>query len=210
MELSKDLGMSSQASQAENSYDLLDVVSQEISPPSTDQIIDIFDGLFTDSEQTKLIGGGQEPLYRPADGHQTYHHIIFTRDYLSSALHEVAHWCIAGPKRRKMLDYGYWYAPDGRTAEQQSQFAQVEVKPQALEWILSEACRHQFHISQDNLNGDICAHQQHLFKQNVVQQVDNYLENGLPQRAHILNQALLDYYQSRERFGRHLFTLARL
>lgn len=44
-----------------------------------------------------------------------------------------------GEKRRQLVDFGYWYAPDGRSAEQQELFQAVEVKPQAMEWILSPA-----------------------------------------------------------------------
>ncbi|GAM69307.1 transporting ATPase [Vibrio sp. JCM 19236] len=26
-------------------------------------------------------------------------------------MHEIAHWCVAGPKRRLLEDFGYWYEP---------------------------------------------------------------------------------------------------
>ncbi len=39
------------------------------------------------------------------------------------------HWCIAGKARRNRVDFGYWYCPDGRDAQTQSQFEDVEVKP---------------------------------------------------------------------------------
>lgn len=55
-------------------------------------------------------------------------------------MHELAHWCIAGPERRLLADYGYWYEPDGRTEQIQAEFEKVEVKPQAVEWILSASC----------------------------------------------------------------------
>lgn len=56
----------------------------------------------------------------------------------NSALHEISHWTIAGKERRLLADLGYWYAPDGRTREQQALFEQVEVKPQAIEWLLPQ------------------------------------------------------------------------
>jgi elongation factor P hydroxylase len=67
-------------------------------------------------------------------------HFGLLKDYLASALHEVAHWCLAGVERRKLEDYGYWYSPDGRSRGEQSAFENVEARPQALEWILSDTC----------------------------------------------------------------------
>ena len=99
-------------------------------------LIRLFDECFLADLNTCLLGGYPEPEYLPADASHPHHRILFTRDYFRSALHEVAHWCVAGPERRLMPDFGYWYAPDGRTAEQQRTFESVEVKPQALEMIL--------------------------------------------------------------------------
>ncbi len=36
-------------------------------------------------------------------------------------------------------DLGYWYAPDGRIEEQQALFEQVEIKPQAIEWLFAKS-----------------------------------------------------------------------
>ena len=82
-------------------------------------LIRLFDECFLADLNTCLLGGYPEPEYLPADASHPHHRILFTRDYFRSALHEVAHWCVAGPERRLMPDFGYWYAPDGRTAEQQ-------------------------------------------------------------------------------------------
>ena len=104
----------------------------------------IISAIFADEFEAKystiLVGGGSEPLYLPKTSDNLPAKIIYRADYLSSALHEIAHWCIAGKKRLNMQDYGYWYAPDGRSAEQQELFEQSEVKPQALEWMFSVAC----------------------------------------------------------------------
>ena len=62
----------------------------------------------------------------PAQQPGALNRIVFTHDYFASALHEVAHWCVAGPERRRLTDYGYWYAPDGRTEKQQMEFERVE------------------------------------------------------------------------------------
>ena len=60
---------------------------------------------------------------------------------------------LQAPARRKQVDYGYWYEPDGRDHVQQQAFEQVEVKPQALEWLMALACGVPFEVSCDNLNG---------------------------------------------------------
>lgn len=101
---------------------------------------------------TVLRGGAAEPFYQAGRAGQA-HTIWYTRDYFRSALHEIAHWCVAGPARREQDDYGYWYAPDGRTPTQQAQFEQVEVAPQALELLACAATGHRFRVSLDNLNG---------------------------------------------------------
>lgn len=117
-------------------------------------LIDVFASLFADTEGTLLVAGSDEPFYRSARSPQDYHQVIFAHGFFNSALHEVAHWCIAGRQRRQQDDYGYWYAPDGRTPEQQRQFEQVEVRPQALEQCFTWACGRSFIVSVDNLNGE--------------------------------------------------------
>ena len=94
-----------------------------------------------------------------------------------------------------LRDYGYWYAPDGRSFEQQCAFELVEVKPQALEWLFAHACGQPFRISVDNLANDHGASE--TFKQAIVTQARHYCESGLPHRArcwltalsHAFNQA---------------------
>lgn len=140
------------------------------------------------------MAGGEEPLYLPADKDRPYHELFFAHGFFRSALHECSHWLIAGEERRKQVDFGYWYAPDGRTSEQQQAFLQVEVKPQAMEWILSMACAHPFCISLDNLNGDTSDSDTQTFKFAVYQQVKKYCEQGLPERAIQLRNALCDHY----------------
>src|SRR4051812_38971252 len=102
-------------------------------------LINLFNSLFADSEQTILVAGEAEPIYLPKSFGQASHQIVFANYFFSSALHEIAHWCIAGKERRQLPDYGYWYQPDGRNISEQIHFETVEVKPQALEWIFSVA-----------------------------------------------------------------------
>jgi len=134
------------------------------------------------------VGGGEEPVYLPG----TPAKIIFTHDYFSSALHEVAHWCIAGKARREQVDYGYWYVPDGRTYEQQMAFEQVEIKPQAVEWVFNRACGYQFRLSADNLDALIGASE--AFKIDVLRQAQEYCEKGLPKRAQRFASALAQHF----------------
>ena len=111
------------------------------------QIIEIFNRCFSQS-QTKLVGGAFEPLYEPGDQEAR---VYFREDYASSALHEIAHWCIAGADRRQQTDYGYWYCRV-RGVKQQRRFETVEVKPQALEWVFSVAAGVEFRVSCDNFD----------------------------------------------------------
>jgi elongation factor P hydroxylase len=157
-----------------------------------EDLIHLFNHCFAESHQTRLVKGDDEPLYLPMGVNGTYHQIMFAHGFFSSALHEIAHWLIAGPERRQMQDYGYWYAPDGRNLEQQEIFQQVEVKPQALEWILSSSCGHPFHFSFDNLSGEVGNSMN--FKKAIHHQVLNYCEQGLSARAEQFRQALCHFY----------------
>lgn len=157
-------------------------------------LIEIFDNLFSSSENTCLVGGAQEPLYLPAapeSGHPLAR-VFFRLDYFSSALHEVAHWCLAGSQRRETEDYGYWYKPDGRDEFWQSRFEEVEVKPQALESIFSAAAGIPFRVSMDNLMNPQVDDQ--AFQNKVDAQVIEYHQKGLPRRARLFYEALLLFY----------------
>lgn len=155
-------------------------------------IIGIFNRTFEQEYNTKLVKGGEEPLYVPANDRVPYHAIYFARGFYSSALHEIAHWLVAGKERRKLEEFGYWYEPDGRSAQRQREFEKVEVKPQAIEWILATAAGFRYFASSDNLDGNPGDTQP--FKQAVYEQVKIYAEKGLPKRAEKLRQALADFY----------------
>jgi len=163
-------------------------------------LIHIFNECFKADIQTELVRGGDEPIYIPRSQYYPYDRVIFAHGYYASAMHEIAHWCIAGDERRKLVDFGYWYNPDGRTAEQQKEFEVVEIKPQALEWILSRSAAFNFNVSLDNLSGDLNEEAQaaETFKDNIFSQVQNYLNDGLPSRAQQLSDALVTFYRPQE------------
>ena len=129
-----------------------------------------------------LVKGDFEPEYFPAT-EDAPARIQFAHGFFNSALHEISHWTIAGEKRRLLSDLGYWYAPDGRSAEQQALFEQVEVKPQAIEWMFAQAFGRKFRVSLDNLTGD--GGDGSAFKDNVFAQLQRYFsgEAKLPRDA---------------------------
>jgi elongation factor P hydroxylase len=155
-------------------------------------LIILFNRCFFEKYNTQLVKGEHEPLYLPADGDRPHHSLIFANGYFASALHECSHWLIAGEERRKLVDFGYWYVPDGRSASEQELFFRAEVKPQALEWILSTAAGYRFRLSSDNLNG--LESDTEKFKEAVYQQVKTYCAQPLSERAKELRSALCDYY----------------
>lgn len=159
-------------------------------------IIAIFNTTFSNSFNTQLELGGDEPIYLPADDNNEHHRIIFARGFYASALHEIAHWCVAGPERRLLEDFGYWYEPDGRTAEVQAEFEKVEIRPQAYEWILAKSADFPFNVSCDNLHGDF-EPDRLGFMHKVHNEVMGILKNGLPPRVKMLSDALRAFYQTK-------------
>lgn len=173
-----------------------------------EDLIHIFNDCFARRYNTRLVLGQQEPIYLPVDDEVSYNRIVFAHGFFSSALHEISHWCVAGHERRKQVDFGYWYAPDGRNAEQQREFEKVEVKPQALEWIFSKACHKPFRVSADNLNGEPTNIEP--FKASVYQQVVTYCDAGLPEDADIFRHALCRAYQQSSALAKTDFSLDEL
>ncbi len=164
----------------------------------------VFDRTFAEFDCV-LRGGADEPLYTPGRSPREPARVSYTRDYFASALHEVAHWCIAGEARRRQLDYGYWYAPDGRTAAQQRAFEQVEVRPQALEWLFSLCCGHRFRISADNLEAGVGASdrfeaavraQARVYVRALASEADDAAAGpGLPPRGRLFALSLCAFYR---------------
>lgn len=152
----------------------------------------VFNELFFSKHQTILVSGGSEPVYLPVSDDDAYAQIIFTGDYFASALHEVAHWCLAGPQRLANIDYGYWYIPD-RNPQQQRAFERVEVKPQALEQLFSEACGFPYRPSFDNLQ--VPEYSSEWFNRRRIAQYERYKLHGMPAKATQFHQALTLHYQ---------------
>lgn len=163
-----------------------------MSAPDYQALIEIFNRLFLPSYNTELVAGDDEPIYLPADAEHAHHRVIFAHGFYASALHEISHWCVAGPERRLLEDFGYWYKPDGRTAAEQAEFERVEVRPQAYEWIFNQAAGRRFHFSADNLSAGLGASDQ--FKQDVLSRVHQLLTEGLPPRVQMLVDALRQHY----------------
>lgn len=157
-------------------------------PPVTAAAIeDVFNCTFFETHNTVLQGGAAEPYYSPATA-ATPHCITYREDFVSSSLHEVAHWLVAGEARRQLPDWGYWYAPDGRDTQQQEAFEQVEVRPQAIEWWLHQACGLPFQVSLDNLGA--AAGDGSAFKDAVFAEACRLQSVGLSVRAARLHAAL--------------------
>lgn len=165
-------------------------------------VIRVFNQCFAESMNTRLVLGEGEPLYIPASNRCSFHRVVFAHGFYRSALHEIAHWCVAGKVRRQLVDYGYWYKPDGRNATEQKAFEQVERKPQALEWLFCLAAGHAFEVSCDNLGAsepetiDGAA-----FARQVEAQLEYYLRGTVPPRAAIFAKALASFYGHRDPLG---------
>jgi elongation factor P hydroxylase len=120
-------------------------------------LIRVFDTCFAGpaehpEDRARLVRGGDEPLFLPAGRHRPVAEIVFARGLPQSCLHEASHWLRASRARRRLVDYGYWYEPDGRDARAQLLFETHEAQVQALERTLSQSAGVEFSISCDNLS----------------------------------------------------------
>ena len=148
-------------------------------PFDAHQVMRLFNQEFAESDTTELIGGAAEPYYEPGSLNRIY----FRADYVRSALHEVAHWCVAGRRRRQLPDYGYWYSPDGRDAAQQQAFFAVEARPQAVERWFCEAIGIAFSPSVDNVGAQIEPQQLRRFEARIQGWCNQFAQSELPPRA---------------------------
>ena len=159
----------------------------------------LFVRLFREPERTVLVRAlSCDPVYYPQSESREFAEIHFANNFFSSALHEIAHWLIAGPDRRGKLDYGYWYKPDGRDQAEQQHFEQFEARNQGLEWILSTAANHCFHISADNINGD--STDGVVFAGAVRENALLFLEKGFTGRTKTFVDALIAEFGDHQRF----------
>ncbi len=149
---------------------------------------------YLNAYNTEIIGGFDEPFYKAFEGGKPAQ-IQFSYDYIRSALHELAHWCVAGKERRKQDDYGYWYAADGRNQQQQNEFFKVEIKPQAIEWAFSIVLAVPFEASIDNLGTQVEGVEE--FNHNLKKQLNEYVAKGFPKRT----QEILDLFSNYRKGG---------
>ena len=120
---------------------------------NSETISDLFNSTFEKKYRVRLVGGATEPIYLPPTNKKTGV-IFFREDFVSSTLHEVAHWCLAGRDRRKMVDFGYEYISPPRDEIAQKIFLQAEARVQGLESLFSEVSGVCFSASLDNLDCD--------------------------------------------------------
>ncbi len=179
-------------------------MSHQVKPHKYQDLITLFNACFSQRYNTRLIKGGDEPLYSPANEDCSYHQVIFARGFYASAFHEISHWCQAGEKRRLLEDFGYWYTPDGRNEKQQKKFEQVEIIPQAIEWAFNVAAGRKFYVSADNLNG--FETDTYRFKKQVHRQALIFIEKGFPKRAEKFIEVLATFYQTRLPLTEEQFT----
>lgn len=112
-------------------------------------LISVFAEIFPD---LTIEGGAEEPFYAAAKGNAGAT-IYFRSNYPRSLLHEISHYCLAGDRRRKLDDFGYWYSPCGRTLEEQQRFELAEARPQGLEKVMCELLGIKFSPSLDDFSG---------------------------------------------------------
>ncbi len=153
------------------------------------QISACFNRLFSVSHNTVMRGGGAEPLYIPAAA-KSPAQLIYREDFAASALHEAAHWCVAGARRRRQVDFGYGYQAPPRDGAAQAQFYRLELKVQTLEALFAGRAGVRFAVSADNLQADTrefaCCVQANLAA------VEAWMDSSPDRRALHLYQALGD------------------
>lgn len=169
------------------------------------EIVACFAACFGLTCNTVLQGGGDEPVYLPPHAGRSAT-IIYRLDYSASALHEVAHWSIAGPRRRAQKDFGYPYLAPPRDAVQQALFCALETKTQALEAIFAAAAGVEFTVSTDDLD----AHQATAEEQRaafvrkigqVIPEMQVWVDTSRDARARVFIDALRRRALKRERRG---------
>lgn len=146
-------------------------------------LISLFEHLFPN---LIIISGADEPYYE-APKIKAKAKIFFKENYPRSLLHEMAHYCLAGQKRRKLDDYGYWYTECGRTSVEQELFQLVEARPQGLEKAMCEAIGIHFSPSLDDFSGRSISE---VFLKNLEVQYQEMITNP-PPTARIALEALL-------------------
>ncbi len=169
------------------------------------ELINLFNEQFKVSEHTILVETENDPLYLPIDASCEFNRIFCTKNSFASIFHEIAHWCIAGLARRKLVDYGYWCKLEDRSPEEQQLHRNYEKKTQAIEWIFSVAANTKFLIIPDNAPHSFEASEE--YKQGIYTMTMHYLDQGLPPRAEIFKNSLLAFYEHQNIFSKDLFII---
>lgn len=112
-------------------------------------LINAFSAIFPN---LTIKGEAEEPFYEAPRANANAV-LYFRSNYPRSLLHEISHYCLAGDRRRSLDDFGYWYTPCGRTAEEQQRFELVEARPQGLEKAMCEIVGIKFSPSIDDFSG---------------------------------------------------------
>lgn len=142
----------------------------------------------------RLLGGAEEPEYLPVDQQCSYHRLFYRQDYFASALHETAHWCIAGESRRGQRDFGYWYQSGDRSRREQLEFEEAEMKPQGLELLFSLATGYTFKASADNFATDNQLSSR--FLSGIYERSAWYLDGHLSARMNLFINALFVEFET--------------
>lgn len=158
-------------------------------------IAGVFNSVFGEASQEKavrpeptlLVGGFAEPSYLPPSAKGPAE-VRYTLDYAASALHEAAHWLQAGPHRRQLFDYGYWYVSEPRPAAVQRAFLRVEARVQALESVLSADAGLAFRASVDDFA--MSQADRARFEAGVLRLAARRSPKGWPRRVERLRAAL--------------------
>ncbi len=74
------------------------ITNPKVISADVQRLIDLFDATFYQRYNTRLVAGTHEPIYMPASHKCRFHQVIFGHGFFASALHEVAHWCLAGER----------------------------------------------------------------------------------------------------------------
>ena len=155
--------------------------------PRALELVSVWNALFAAAHRTIAELGGDEPLYLPPSDIAAGR-IICNRDYPASVLHELAHWCIASPRRRRLVDYGYAYLAPPRDADAQQRFFALEERNQAIESLFAAAAGLTFRVSCDDVGRDDDGAT--AFAARVAARAARFERDGLPQDAERYRRAL--------------------
>ena len=151
---------------------------------SHSEVAAVFNCTFSD-HSVVMRGGYREPMYIPG---MDVAEIRYTLDHTASALHEAAHWCIAGRRRRRNTDYGYFYEPPPRSGMHRVRFEDVDIEAQSVEVLLAEAAGSQFQPSADDV--DVPLFLLEAFSSRILERARERRQVGLPKRADKFRVAL--------------------